>query len=141
MRLPSIFALGLFAAASFAHAGTPYGNPLPEGGTVPLSQAIAGLDAQAGQAQRYSERITEVCQAKGCWMMLEDEGKVARVMFGNHDFYIPKDTTGSAVVHGVLSRKELTPDQVEHLSSDSSKGLRAEAVEYRITADGIEIAS
>jgi len=139
MRLLSILVLTLSAAA--AGAATPYGQPMPEGEAVPVSQAIADFDAHADRPQRFSGRITEVCQAKGCWMMLEDDGKAARVMFGKHDFYIPKDTTGTAVVHGVLTRKALTPEQVEHLSGDSGKGIAAEPVEYRITADGIEVAS
>lgn len=133
--------LVLLFTAGAALAATPYGKPLPDGDTVPVSRAIDGFDAHADRPLRFSGRITEVCQAKGCWMMLEDGGKAARVMFGNHDFHIPADTTGSAVVHGVLTRKELTPAQVEHLSSDSGKGIAAEPVEYRITADGIEIAS
>ncbi len=135
--------LVLLGWAAFAHAGDVqrHGKPVPEGATVPISAAIADFDAHADRAQRFSGRITEVCQARGCWMMLEDEGKVARVMFGSHDFFIPKDTTGTAVVHGVLTRKELTPEQVEHLSSDSGKGIAAEPVEYRITADGIEVSS
>lgn len=140
MRLSSILVLSFCAAVAHA-GGTPHGKPLPAGETVPVSQAIAEFDAHAGAPKRFSGRITEVCQAKGCWMMLEDDGRSARVMFGNHDFYIPKDTAGSAVVHGVLTRKELTPEQVEHLSGDSGKGIAAEPVEYRITADGIEIAS
>ena len=144
MRL--LAAAFLSAAALFAHAGEPaaatsYGEPFADGPVVPVSEAIAAFDAHAGAPLRFSGRITEVCQAKGCWMMLEDDGKIARVMFGKHDFYIPKDTTGSAVVHGVLTRKELTPEQVEQLSSDSGKGIAAEPVVYRITATGIEIAS
>lgn len=141
MRLLSILFLMLSSAAAAHAAGTPYGKPLPEGGTVPVSQAIADFDGHADTPMRFSGRITEVCQAKGCWMMLEDDGRVARVMFGKHDFYVPKHTAGTAVVHGVLTRKELTPEQVEHLSSDSGKGIAAEPVEYRITADGVEIAS
>ena len=138
-----LVAAALFAVSACVQAAgpTPYGEPLPAGETVVVSAAIADFDAHAGKPQRFSGRITEVCQAKGCWMMLEDNGKTARVMFGAHAFYIPKDTSGSAVVHGVLTRKELTPEQVEHLSSDSAKGIAAEPVEYRITADGIEIAS
>lgn len=139
--LNTIFLPALLLASSAAFATTPYGKPLPAGGTVPVSAAIADFAAHADKPQRFSGRITEVCQAKGCWMMLEDNGKVARVMFGSHDFYVPKDSAGDAVVHGVLTRKELTPEQVEHLSSDSGKGIAAEPVEYRITADGIEIAS
>ncbi|WP_202843158.1 DUF4920 domain-containing protein [Luteimonas saliphila] len=140
MRLLPILVLSVCAAVAHA-GGTPHGKPLPAGETVPVSQAIAEFDAHAGAPKRFSGRITEVCRAKGCWMMLEDDGRSARVMFGKHDFYIPKDTTGSAVVHGVLTRKELTPEQVEHLSGDSGKGIAAEPVEYRITADGVEIAS
>src|SRR5690606_15073477 len=134
--LPTLFLL-LSAAAASAATSTPYGKPVPAGDAVPVSQAIDAFDAHADRAQRFSGRITEVCQAKGCWMMLEDGGKVARVMFGQHDFHIPKDTTGTAVVHGVLTRRQLTPEQVEHFGTDSASGVAVEPVEYRITADGI----
>ena len=142
MRLLTTIVLpALLLASSAAVAATPYGKPLPAGETVPVSDAIAGFAAHADKPQRFSGRITEVCQAEGCWMVLEDNGKVARVMFRNHEFFIPKDSTGAAVVHGVLTRKDLTPAQIEHLREDSGKGIAVEPVEYRITADGIEIAS
>ena len=76
---------------------------------------------------------------KGCWMVLEHEGQSARVMFGEDDFFIPKDSSGSAVVHGTLSRKELTPAQVAHMKADG-KGGEVAAVEYRILADGVRLA-
>lgn len=137
-----VLATALLAVAAFAQAGDaqPYGKALPAGDTVPVSVAIAGFDAHAGAPRRFSGRIVEVCQAEGCWMTIEDDGRAARVMFTDHAFLVPKDTTGNAVVHGVLSRKELTPEQVEHLREDG-KGLAVEPVEYRILADGIEITS
>lgn len=141
MRLLPTLVLLLSASAAVAATSTPYGKPVPAGETVPVSQAIDAFDAHADRAQRFSGRITEVCQAKGCWMMLEDDGKAARVMFGDHAFSIPRDTTGSAVVHGVLTRKQLTPEQAAHLAGDSASGGAVEPVEYRITADGIEVAS
>ncbi|MGY1411175.1 MULTISPECIES: DUF4920 domain-containing protein [unclassified Luteimonas] len=143
MRLLPTLLLLLSAAAAGAATptSTSYGKALPAGDAVPVSQAINAFDAHAERPQHFSGRITEVCQAKGCWMMLEDDGKAARVMFGQHDFHIPGDTTGTAVVHGVLTRKQLTPEQVEHLGADSASGVAVDPVEYRITADGIEIAS
>lgn len=141
MRVFTAFVLS--AAALVAHAGetTAYGEAFAEDAVaVPVSVAIAGFDAHAGEARAFSGRITEVCQARGCWMMLEDDGRSARVMFGDHAFFLPKDASGSAVVHGVLERKELTPEQVEHLSGDSGKGIAAEPVEYRIVADGVRVA-
>lgn len=133
----------LSTIALFAHAGgstSTYGKPFADGPAVLVSQAIASFDAHAGQPGRFSGRITEVCQAKGCWMMLEHEGKVARVMFGNHAFFLPKDTSGTAMVYGVLERKQLTPEQAGHLGADSSKGLAVDPVEYRIAAEGVRVA-
>ena len=110
--------------------------PLPEGASTPVSQAVDAFDAHAGKPARFSGRIAQVCQTKGCWMVLEDNGRTARVMFGDHAFQIPKDSTGPAEVHGVLSRRQLTPEQVKHLEEDS-KGLPVSPVEYRILADGL----
>ena len=143
MRLFSaffLFALALSALSAQAGEAVSYGEAFADGPAVPVSEAIAGFDAHAGEPRRFSGRITEVCQAKGCWMMLEDDGQVARVMFGDHAFFLPKDAQGTAVVHGVLERKELTPEQVEHLAGDSAKGMAVEPVEYRIVADGVRVA-
>ena len=140
MRMsPALLTIPLSALfALMAHAGGPasYGKPLPAGGTTPISQAIGDFDAHAGKPARFSGRITQVCQAKGCWMVLEDEGRSARVMFGNHAFAIPMDSTGQAEVHGVLSRKTLTAAQAKHLQEDG-KGLPVSSDEYRILADGV----
>jgi len=133
----------LFAVALLAHAGdaVSYGEAFEDGPAMPVSEAIAHFDHVAGEPMRFSGRITEVCQNMGCWMMLEHDGQAARVKFGDHAFFLPKDTTGTAVVHGVLERKELTAGQVEHLTGDSGTGIAAEPVEYRILADGVRVGS
>jgi hypothetical protein len=140
MRL--FLALALSAVAVFARADdTAYGEAFADGPAVPVSQAIADFDGHAGEPRLFSGRITEVCQTKGCWMMLEHDGQAARVMFGKHAFFLPKDASGSATVHGVLERKELTPEQVAHFTGDSGAGIAAEPVEYRIVADGVRVAA
>jgi hypothetical protein len=130
----------LLAVAGFVQAGEParFGKALPDTAAVPVAEAVAAFDLHAGKPQRYSGRIAQVCQAEGCWMVLEDDGRSARVMFKDHAFLIPKDSRGQAQVVGVLSRKELTPEQVEHLREDG-KGLEVSPVEYRILAEGVEI--
>lgn len=136
MRTLVFLVLSTFALAVHAGDPKPYGKPLPAGASTPISQAIGDFDANAGKPARFSGRIVEVCQAEGCWMVLEDNGRTARVMFADHAFVLPKDTVGRAEVHGVLSRKQLTPAQVKHLQEDS-KGLPVASVEYRILADGL----
>ena len=130
----------LLSLAGVAHAGEAvrYGQPLPDTAAVPVAVAVAAFDQHAGKPQRFSGRITQVCQTQGCWMVLEDNGQTARVMFKDHAFLIPKDSSGHAEVVGVLSRKELTPEQVEHMREDG-KGLAVSSVEYRILAEGAEI--
>ena len=135
-----LVSLALLSAIGLAHAGEParYGKPLPATPAVPVSEAVTAFDQHAGKPMRYSGRITEVCQAEGCWLVLEDNGQTARVMFKDHAFVVPKDSSGRAQVAGVLSRKDLTPEQVAHLQEDG-KGLAVSPVEYRILAEGIEI--
>ncbi len=136
MRTLVFLALSTLALAVHAGDPKPYGKPLPEGASTPVSQAVDAYDAHAGKPARFSGRIVEVCQAEGCWIVLEDNGRTARVMFADHAFVLPKDTVGHAEVHGVLSRRQLTPEQVTHLQEDS-KGLPVASVEYRILADGL----
>ena len=132
--------LAMLAATGFAHGGEPvhFGNPLPPSAAIGVADAVAAFDQHAGKPQRFSGRITQVCQAKACWMVLEDNGQTVRVMFKDHASLIPKDSSGRAQVGGVLSRKELTPEQVAHLEEDG-KGLAVSPLEYRILADGVEI--
>ena len=136
----ALLAVVLATVIGVAQAGAParYGAPLPDTAAVPIAEAVAAFDRYAGAPHRFSGRITQVCQAEGCWMVLEDNGQAARVMFKEHAFLVPEDSQGQAQVVGVLSRKQLTAEQVEHLREDG-KGLEVSPVEYRILAEGVEI--
>jgi len=64
-----------------------FGGAMPPGEAQPIAAAIAASPPDAGP-RKFSGRITEVCQAKGCWVMLEDEGYVARVMMKDHSVVV-----------------------------------------------------
>ena len=135
----SVFAIMLLlSSAVFASEPKTYGEVLPEAVAVPISVAAADADAYAGKANRFSGRITEVCQKEGCWMMLEDNGEVARVMMHDHAFAVPKDASGRAEVHGVLSVKQLSKEAAEHLAEDGN-GIVPPSRELRIDATGVRI--
>ena len=140
MRLPL---LALMLSIPFAlHAGETrtYGAPIAEdAAVVPISVAAADTDAYAGDAHRFSGRITEVCQKEGCWMMLEDDGHAARVMMRDHAFLVPKDASGHAEVYGVLSVKELSKEAAEHLADDAGGDVAPATRELRIDATGVRI--
>jgi hypothetical protein len=130
-----LFACGTIAASP---QWEKFGADVPAGAVVPLAAALADPAAHEGQAKVFSGRVVDVCQKKGCWVMLEDEGQGARVLLGDHDFYVPKDVRGQAQVHGVLSRVALSPAARQHTAKETS-GAPVPTVEYRIVADGVQV--
>ena len=127
------------AMASGRSSWEKFGADLPQDGpVVPLATALADPAAHVGQAKVFSGRVVDVCQKKGCWVMLEDDGQGARVLLGDHDFYVPKDVRGPAQVHGVLSRVALSPAAQRHTAQETS-GATVPTVEYRILADGVQM--
>ena len=91
----------LIAPAAFASHATPYGEPMPESEPVSIAVAAADPAAYAGKPMRFSGRITQVCQKKGCWVVLEADGHSARVMAKDHGFAVPMDSAGEAHAWGV----------------------------------------
>lgn len=141
MRRVLVMGLMVSAAAVGAKdaAWEKFGADVPGGPVVPLAQALADPAAHEGQSRIFSGRVVDVCQKKGCWVMLEDAGQGARVLLGDHDFYVPKDVRGPAEVHGVLVRATLSPAARAHTAEETSTTAPVPEVEYRILADGVQV--
>lgn len=135
MRKTLMIALLALSPAAFA---TQYGEPMPAGDTIAIADAAANPEAHAGKAQRFTGRITQVCQKKGCWVVLEQDGQSARVMAKDHGFAVPKDASGQAVAYGVLEAEPITEEHARHLVEDDGAQAPAQK-ELRIVATSIEI--
>jgi hypothetical protein len=121
-------------------SGAVYGAALAENPRAPVSieDASSNPSAHTGRPGAYSGRITEVCQKKGCWLVLAGEhGELARVFMHDHAFSVPKDATGEAIVYGTLSQKQLSAEEVAHLAEDGA-GVPAER-ELQIDATSVLI--
>lgn len=140
-RLPALllsFSLTCAAPAAFAATSNVFGAPMPEGAATPIAAALAEATPDAAQ-RKFAGRITEVCQAKGCWLMLEGDGQAARVMMKDHAFSVPKEARGGAVVHGTLSAQTLDAAQAQHLAEDAGRSAPVATREYRIVATSVEL--
>src|SRR6478609_11436726 len=71
-----------------------FGDPMPTGPLVPLAKITKERAAYRGRAVASSGTVTFVCQEKGCWMEVEDEGVEANVRIHEHAFTFPKDAAG-----------------------------------------------
>lgn len=158
----NLILLSLLASASaFAHDKHDTVEPAPPtpvattaegkvyGAAWPAQPVTMSIDAASSQVaalkakpQAFSGRITQVCQKKGCWMMLAgDKGQFARVFMHDHSYAIPKDSTGEAVVYGTLTEKQLSDKETAHLVADgakpaSSKELQIDALSVLIRSEG-----
>lgn len=133
--------LMLSAAVTLLLAGpalaAQYGASLPAGEATAVSAALAA--GPSAEPRLFSGRITEVCQKKGCWAMLEHEGQAVRLTMHEHAFFLPKDYRGQARVYGTLSKIELSEQMAKHLAEDAGKSEPVAQIEYRIDTLGIEL--
>ncbi len=108
--------------------------------TDELLDDAASLD---GELVAVSGVVRDVCQSKGCWLVLETAtGDVIRVAVakddaGEYQFTVPTDISGRQVlVEGRLVRQELSEEQQQHYAEESNTQTAA-PVEYRIEAVGV----
>ena len=118
---------------------TTHGAPMPEGDAMPVTALLAHADQHSGHAMKFSGRITEVCQKTGCWVMLDAGGTGIRVRT-KHDFFVPKDVSGSAVVYGTLEPVEVSEEQAKHYVDDGNAAAKP-GREWQIIATSIVIES
>lgn len=122
-----------------------FGGTMPmELKTVSLKQAIARPQADANGMVKIQGQITEVCQAKGCWMILVDGDTYARVTFEDYGFFVPIETSMQrSVVYGTLTEHVLTGEQADHYAQDagakSTLELKGEVKEYSIVARSVQL--
>lgn len=134
----------LFAPA--AHAITPvdapesWGEPLPQAEAQSLDQALAAFDPDAEQVPRvYRGRIVDVCSRRGCWAMLEVDGKAARVRPRDYGFMVPRDVRGEALVYGTLSVADLSEARAGFAQENPGEPNPIPESEYRIDALGVAL--
>lgn len=119
------------------NGGAYYGTPMPKAVPQLISEVARKPEAHAGTPQAFKGRITEVCQNKGCWLVLENDGAFARVFMSGHRFSVPKEARSEAIVYGTLKVKQLDAQEIEHLASEGSK---PQPQELQIDATSVWIA-
>jgi hypothetical protein len=125
--MKTAFLLGLVAVLSGCAGTSPapeavYGSPRTLT-SAPLTVEQATSDANVGQTLAVRAPAAEVCQHKGCWMVLTEGSRSIRVTFRDYAFFVPKDIAGkTVVVEGVLSRRLLSADEAKHFDEESGAG-------------------
>jgi hypothetical protein len=114
-----------------------YGAPARLAGE-PMELSKATQPANLNKPIRVSAKVEEVCQNKGCWMILTDGTRDVRVTFKDYGFFVPKDIAGKTViVEGIMSEKILPQERARHYAEDAGK---SQAEIEKIVGDQKELA-
>ena len=147
LSLTVVFTLAVHADQSF-RADQSFGAPMPAtGNAISLKQAIAEIDSHVpGEMIKVQGQVTEVCQAKGCWMILVDGDSYARITFEDYGFFVPIETSMQrSIVFGVLTEHTLSGEQAEHYAQDAGAKatlkIAGEVREYSLIARAVQLQS
>jgi len=103
------------------------------------------LNASDTLSTKFSAKVLDVCQTKGCWMRLElDNGEEAMVKFKDYGFFVPKDIAGrEVVIKGNAFVNEMSIEEQKHYAKDGGKSddeiakITEPKKTYGFLADGV----
>lgn len=150
-KLALLLAVVLMAASckpTVQVQGQTFGEVVPMKKTLTYDQMIAQVTQKGGLENVQVEgTVSEVCQAKGCWMTIISEQEGAQVMtvkFKDYGFFMPKDIAGKTVVmQGNAYMEETSVDELRHYAEDAGKSqdeimsITEPKVELKFLATGV----
>ncbi|MBI2967452.1 MAG: DUF4920 domain-containing protein [Bacteroidetes bacterium] len=110
------------AAVESAGTGS-FGEAITEDGAILATEIATNTGDADSVALKVTGKITDVCQKKGCWMMVDiGNGKEMRVTFKDYGFFVPKDAAGkTAVIDGYAYKDTVPVEALKHYAEESGK--------------------
>ncbi|MFN0008241.1 MAG: DUF4920 domain-containing protein [Planctomycetota bacterium] len=85
--------------------------------------------------------VTAVCQKKGCWMQIEDQGSRAMVRWESGcggEYTFPKDLEGKRIlIQGSIYDTSISEDDAEHLEEEAGRPISIDRQGREINASAI----
>ena len=71
---------------------------------------------------KFTSKVNEVCQAKGCWMKLDLGDEEAMVRFKDYGFFMPKNIADrEVIVNGKAYVSEMSVEEQRHYAEDAGQ--------------------
>ncbi len=120
----------LLAVGCGSNASTIYGESFAApGGDLPEVGEVMADTTMHNREIVLTGTIMDVCQKKGCWIVVSDGTDQMRVTFKDYGFFLPKDASNrEVVIRGVVSVETLDEGTAKHYAEES-KGEDPDAIE------------
>lgn len=136
-----LIAVSVFAQSSSQHFGKAFTNA----SLVELAEVMSQVERYAGKPIKIEGKIEDVCQNKGCWLIVTDGERQMRVTFKDYGFFVPKDSAGKKVIlEGLVEKKTLSQEQARHYMEESKSKIAPSTIKgpqevITMVATGVEI--
>lgn len=104
-----------------------FGGEVKTAQAMKLADVVPHADRYEGKPVALKAEIAEVCQNRGCWMLLADGPHQVRVRFTaspqcTDGFVVPRNAAGRlAYVQGTLQRETLAEEVARHYAIEAGK--------------------
>lgn len=102
-----------------------FGEAFDEKNSISVSQAIEQIIQHDSIITKVTGYVGEVCQAKGCWMVVKNAPSDTTglfVKFKDYGFFMPLDLEDSKITMYGKAFKEITSvDELKHYAEDEGK--------------------
>ncbi len=132
-------------ALAVQKAGKHFGAPFTDAKVIALEKAISDVEKLASKPVKIEGEIKDVCQAKGCWLVVTDGERAMRVSFKDYGFFVPKDAAGKKVVlEGTVEKKTISEMHAQHIAEESKEKKDPSTIKgpqqiITMVATGVEI--
>ncbi len=113
--------------------------------TVAVNAALKEIPPD-GKAVAVEGVISDVCQTKGCWLIMTDGKEQLRVQCEGYSFFVPWDAKGKKIkAQGVVKTKTVDEKTAKHWAEEQSnpevklEDIKGEQKVYIMTASGVAI--
>lgn len=121
-----------------------YGVAPDQQETTEIRQILAQAGEYEGKEVLVEGVTGSVCENRGCWMYIGDDGSRIRVTFKDYAFFVPKDAAGKRVrAYGIVSSQLVTKEKLQHWEEETAGGdpssIRGDSTVVMLTASGVVI--
>ncbi len=136
-------------SGGWQHYGTSF--VLADDAAMDCQALIDDVGSHVDKTVRVKGRVADVCQKKGCWMVITplsgDAGDtMIRVTMKDHAFAVDMQGAGKETeLEGLLVKKDIDPETVAHYESEAGNSaavpekLNTPAATYELVASAVRI--
>lgn len=122
-----------------------FGEKIDDSEVISYASLVSQMAGKDSLAVKVKGKVAEVCQVKGCWMSIVEEGKEDMfVKFKDYGFFMPLDISGKEVIMDGYAFREVTSvEELQHYAEDEGKSpeeiaaITAPQEELKFMASGV----